>query len=152
MTTYYSGICKVGGGISPRTPLGFTSISGIFNVATDGGGVAPVATDTIKMVPIPLNAVILDVILDVPDSDTTTNLTLSVGDNTTPARFISASTVGQAGGIAHASVAGSTQFQCTVVADNTINIYVTAGPATLTTGVWKLTVLYTMQYPENVLF
>jgi hypothetical protein len=144
--TYYSPDCRPYNGIQPRANLGLCSVSGAFNIATvgEGGGTTLVINDVIRMVHIPAGATILDLIFDTADIDASTTLTLSIGDGTTPGRFILESTVGQAGGVVRLSVVGSTQYQYTV--DDTIDVKVIAAATStaVVTGILKLTVFYTM--------
>src|SRR5262252_3479519 len=60
--------------------------------------VALIINDIILLAQIPAGAFLDDFLVDVPDLDTATTMTLSLGDNTTANRYLSASTVGQAGG------------------------------------------------------
>ncbi len=145
-STYYSPDCRPGNNVVPRAGLGLCSVSGAFNIATagEGGGTTLIINDVIQMVKIPKGATILDLILDSADIDASTTLTLSVGDGTTPGRFILESTVGQAGGIVRLSVTGSTQYAYT--ADDTIDVKVIAAATStaVTAGILKLTVFYSM--------
>lgn len=99
--------------------------------------------------------VIHDVILDVPDLDTSTGIVLDVGDSTTSGRYISGSTIGQTGGIARMAVAGSlgyapfsgsySSYTTVSYAEYTIQLKVTtaATGTAATTGTLKLAVTYT---------
>lgn len=93
--------------------------------------------DVIKMMTVPAGVKIHGVCLDVTDLDNngSPSITLSVGDGTTAAKYIDGSTVGQAGGIAYASVAGcigstyttATQLLVTVKAGATGTVVTTSG-------------------------
>ena len=138
-TPFYSASCKAGSGIQPRAPLGICSVSGSCDIAA-----TLLTADVIHMVKIPAGATLLDVILDADSNlDAGSSLTLSVGYTGALEAFISQDTVGQAGGIRRLSVVGGTQKN--FAAEDTIQVSATAGAASGgTTGVIKLTVLYTM--------
>lgn len=72
--------------------------------------------DVFEVVQVPNGYSIESVILDCDqlDSNGAPTLVLEVGDATTPNRFISASTVGQAGGVAYPNVAGATGYSYAV--------------------------------------
>ncbi len=74
------------------------------------------AGDIFELVQIPNGYAIESVILDCDalDSNATKTLVLEVGDATTANRFITASTVGQAGGVQYANVAGATGYSYAV--------------------------------------
>ena len=138
-TPFYSSDCAVGSGVQPRANLGLCSVSGTYSPIT-----ILLTGDVIHMVKIPAGATLLDVILDADTNlDAGTSLTLSVGYTGALEAFISQDTVGQAGGIRRLSVVGGTQKN--FAAADTIQVSATAGAASGgTTGVIKLTVLYTM--------
>jgi hypothetical protein len=98
--------------------------------------------DLIPMVKVPAGATVIDVILDVPDLDSGTDVLMSVGYTGALTAFISSSTVAQTGGIARTSVAGGTAILFS--AEDNVQLTVTLGPTTETTGTISLTVLYTM--------
>jgi hypothetical protein len=98
--------------------------------------------DLIPMVKVPAGATVIDVILDVPDLDSGTDVLMSVGYTGALTAFISSSTVAQAGGIVRTSVAGGTAILFS--AEDMVQLTVTTGPTTETTGTISLTVLYTM--------
>lgn len=113
---------------------------------------ALVINDVIQMVKVPKGACILEVILTSDDLDSSTGVVLAVGDGVTADRFISGSTVGQAGGIVRmgsgvtaANQSGASAFQYTV--DDTVDVKVTTAPSgtAATTGDIVLTVLYSME-------
>lgn len=120
-----------------RTGTGFVSVTGSIDITE-----VLVTGDVFHMVQIPAGATLLDLTLDVPALDAGTDLTLSVGYTGALEAFISQSTVGQAGGIAKLSVAGGSQTA--FAAEDTIQVSVTLGGATIDTGTIKLTVYYTM--------
>jgi len=140
-TTYKSTQVTAGSGIPPRAlHAGLFAIVGDLNLANPGA--ALVATDVVQMVKVPKGFTVHDLILDCPDIDSATNLTLSVGDGDSTARYISASAIGQTGGIARLAVAGGTLKQ--YAAEDTIDILVAAGPATAQAGTIRLTVIGSM--------
>jgi hypothetical protein len=148
-TTYKS--TQVTQGDTPRAVS-----PGVFNaygyyIAT---GSSLIINDVIQMVKVPIGARILQIDLYSTDldSDSTPAVTLSVGDGTTPARFITASTVGQAGGNIHfpsvsTTTAAGVGYQYTV--NDTIDIAVTAAPtATATTFHFHMNVLMSIDQPD----
>lgn len=118
-------------------------------------GVALAAGDIIEMLPLPAGYVPVDVIAASPDLDSggSPAITLDVGllsgawgknsaSSTIGAEFISASTVGQAGGIARMSNAAGALLAPDVTQDRSVGIKVGTGPATgATTGTIRLTML-----------
>jgi hypothetical protein len=68
----------------------------------------------------------------IPDMDTGATLTISIGDAANNARFVSASTAGQAGGNITTLAAGGAYYQFT--ADTDVLITFPAGPAGATAG------------------
>lgn len=125
------------------------TITGQFNLSA-----ALALNDVIQMVPIPIGAKIQGLTLSVTDldSDGSPAITLSVGDGSSTARFVSASTIGQTGGnitnnscitLTASSGVIATGLGYTYTADDTIDVLVAAGPATgATSGVVQLTVTY----------
>ncbi len=101
---------------------------------------ALVINDVIQMVKVPKNCTVTDVKLIVDDLDTGTTITLSVGNGDDPDYFISASTVGQAGGVARADAA--TGFPLALTANDTIDVLVAAAPTGGGTGTVTLVVDY----------
>lgn len=128
---------KTAAGVQARAGIGVHSIQATFEASA-----ALIINDVIQMVKIPAGATILDVILSVDDLDSGTSIVLDVGDGTTTGRFISGSTVGQAGGTVRLSVTDGNGY--TYAAADTIDIKVTTAPAGGGTGTLNLTVLYTM--------
>lgn len=98
---------------------------------------------------------ITEVVLDCPDIDTSTGVVLAVGDSTTADRFITASTIGQTGGIARMNNAGGlgyspfsasyNTYTTVSYAEYTVQMKVTtaATGTAATTGTIKLKVEYT---------
>ena len=101
-----------------------------------------VINDVYNVAKVPAGAVITDVSLDTADLDSGTAITLSVGDATTVNRFISASNVGQAGGIVRLSVQGGLGFVYTT--DTLIQVKVIAAPTGFTAGLITVAITYTM--------
>ncbi len=93
--------------------------------------------DIYKMLYVEKGATVYDVDLRVPDLDSSTGVTLDVGDGTTADYFIAASNVGQAGGVARANAA--TALPRDYAAADTLNIKIHAaatGTATTTGLLW----------------
>lgn len=94
---------------------------------------------------IPAGATLISVRIDVPQLDTggSPALKFDVGTAATPAKFISASTIGQTGGIATASVAGTIGYSPT--SNTPVQAKVNTGPQTgATSGTVVIAVTYTM--------
>ena len=68
--------------------------------------VALVINDVIRLAQIPAGVFLEDFLVDFPDLDTATTMTVSLGDNTTANRWLSASTIAQAGGKVNGLVTG----------------------------------------------
>jgi len=139
-TPFYSDKCTVGGGIQSRAGLALAAVVGVYELAA-----ALIQDDVIHMVKIPKGARLVDVILAVDDLDTDVSpaLTLSVGYTGALEAIISQSDLGQAGGVARASVIGFSGLN--FAAEDTIQVSATAGPATgATSGTLTLIALYTM--------
>jgi hypothetical protein len=143
-TPFYSSRVTSGSGVQPRTPLGVCSVSGSYTTLA-----TLLTADIINMVKVPVGATIIDVILSSAQLDTATSnpspaLTLSVIDNqTSPNTYISASTIGQTGGVTRMSYHLGNQAVI-VTTDTTVFVQATAGAATGANGKITLTVLYTM--------
>lgn len=106
---------------------------------------ALVINDTIQGPSIPANAYLLDVIIDTPDLDSNGSpaVVLEAGISGSASKFISASTVGQAGGIQKANVAGTVGYSPT--SDTPVIVKVSTAPATsATSGTIKIALLYSM--------
>ena len=84
-------------------------------------------TDTISGPTLPAGCYITDVIISVTDIDSATSSLLTVGYTGATAAFISSSSVGQAGGIVHANVAGAVGFTATTPTTVLVTITATAG-------------------------
>jgi hypothetical protein len=113
-----------------------------------------VINDVIQMVKVPIGARVLSIDLYTTDLDSgaTPAVTLAIGDGSTTARFITASTVGQAGGYIRfpsdsATTAAGVGYQYTV--NDTIDILVVAAPqTTATTFSFKMNVLFSIDQPD----
>jgi len=126
--------------VQPRTGEGVIAVVSKYTQAA-----AYVINDVIQMVKVPKGAVILDVALSCEDLDThaTPTIVLEVGDGEDTDRYITGSTIGQAGGLASLARYNGHGYQYT--ANDTIDVKVTTAPATGTTDKSiMLTVLYTM--------
>lgn len=94
-------------------------------------------------VPVPKGARVVGMGLSATDLDTngTPTIVLAVGDGGDDDRFITASTIGQAGGVQNINAHTGYYYQYTSA--DTIDIKVTTAPATgATTGTIRLHVLY----------
>lgn len=118
------------------------SSAGVTAVVADLVVTAAATNDVFEMVKIPRGAVIYDVILTAANIDTGTALVMTVGDGGDTDRFITLSTVGQAGGIARMNNQAGAGYSFT--ADDTIDITVTTGATGIEAGspVVTLIVLY----------
>lgn len=136
MATTYSSTA-VAATVPPRTPssAGLTAVKATFTATA-----ALVVNDVIQMVKVPLGAVIYGVELSVDDLDSGAAIVLAVGDGADDDRFITGSTIGQAGGVTRANNVAGAGYTYTV--DDTIDIKVTTAPAGGGTGVLRLTVLF----------
>ena len=103
---------------------GVVSVVGVYSVTAN-----PTAADVIQMVPVPRGARILDVILSATDMDSngTPTVAYTVGDGGSANRFITTSTIGQAGGVARLNAQGGHLY--TFAADGTIDVKSPLGPA-----------------------
>lgn len=139
MTTFYSDAFDADGNPKSRKyEVGTWSVSAEYEISA-----ALVATDVIKMVPVPKGAMVREVILAVDDLDTGSSLVLDVGDTDATdntARYIDDAGVGQAAGVARMdNIAG---FNYQFAADGTIDVDVETAPQTgATTGTIKLTAI-----------
>lgn len=139
MATTYSSTA-VASTVPARSPssAGLTAVKATY--ALTG---ALVVNDVIQMVKVPLGAVIYGVVLSVPDLDSAGSpaVILAVGDGSDDDRFITGSTVGQAGGVAMLNAASGHGY--TYTADDTVDVKVTTAPGTsATTGTITLTVVF----------
>jgi hypothetical protein len=96
---------------------------------------------------VPAGAIITYVGLAAPDMDAngSPTLTLSVGDASSPARFINASTIGQAGGYINTLAAGTGAMFYKYTAATKIRVTSTAASATYAAGTIKLHVKYLLE-------
>lgn len=123
--------------VPPRSPsaAGLTAVKATYTAAT-----ALVVNDVIQMVKVPLGAVIYRVELAVDDLDTGAAIVLAVGDGVVADRYITGSTIGQAGGVVTTNNVAGAGY--TYTADDTIDVKVTTAPAGGGTGVIRLSVLF----------
>lgn len=123
-----------------RAGQGVIQVSATYTVAT-----ALALNDIIEMVNVPNGARILEVILVADDLDTggSPTIALEAGDGGDTDRFIKASNIGQAGGVARMDNPAGGGYKYT--ANDTIDIKVSTGPATGATSVnVTLTAFYTL--------
>jgi len=114
------------------------AICGVFALTA-----ALAAGDTISTPNLPNGATVLDVILSTSDLDTngTPTITFDVGDAAVSNRYIAASNVGQAGGVARMNQPAAAPF--TLTSKGPVVAKVNAGPATgATTGTVAVTVIF----------
>ena len=141
----YNGTKSRGLGIPTKEHHHVNRVVGSFAVS-----VALALNDTIELCGMPSGAILTDFHIAVPDLDTggSPAITLSLGDLESAARYVSASTVGQAGGVISRSatpqIAASVGFQTTV--ETALILTVAAGPQTGATGV---TINYIIEYTMN---
>lgn len=138
-TTYSSS--QAASNVNPK----YLHAGGIVRSATFALSAALVLNDVIQMFKVPSGATIHEVILGTDDLDTngTPTVKLDVGDTTTANRFISASTVGQTGGVARMDQQGGVGFK--YAADTMLQVKVNTAPATgASSGNVTLTVTYSM--------
>jgi len=139
-TPFYSDKCTVGAGIPARAGIGLEAVVGVYDIAA-----ALLTADVIHMVKIPAGARLVDVILAVDDleAESGDELTLSVGYTGALEAIISQSVVGQAGGVARASVMGFNGLS--FAAEVSLQVSATLGAETgATEGTITLIALYTM--------
>lgn len=99
--------------------------------------------DVIQMVPVPLGAVITGVTLSSTDLDSGAALVYDVGDGNDTDRHITATSIGQAGGVA--STMALTGYGYTYTVDDTIDVLVKTAPAGgVASGTITLKVSYLM--------
>lgn len=143
-TTYKSPSCTAATARPARAGIGPEWVYDVFEAS-----VALVIDDIIQMVPVPLGATVLEVILSVDDLDSGAALVLDVGDGDDDDRYILGSTIGQTGGTVRlgsgiaANGANCQAYEYT--AEDTIDIHVDTAPAGGGTGTLRLAVCYTMQ-------
>ncbi len=135
------------------TSLGSKMASGVVPKYLHNGDITVVATitpaaaatnDIFQMLKVPAGTSIVDMTLDSDDLDSNgaPTILLDVGDTTTANKFIAASNVAQAGGVARASAKGFVGV--TYASDTIIQIKVNTGAATFQAGSIRLAVTYTM--------
>ena len=113
-------------------------VTGVFTLTA-----ALALNDVLQSPVLSQGSTIVDVMLITSDLDTngTPLITLDVGIGGDTARFIAASTVGQAGGVARASAVAAQPL--TLTSDDTVDVLVHAAPATgATTGTVTLHVFF----------
>jgi hypothetical protein len=98
---------------------------------------ALVVNDVIQALPVFAGETVLGVEINADDLDDGTAIVLAVGDGTTADRYITGSTVAQAGGLAKHTQGAPYQY----TADDTIDVKVTTAPTTGTTGNITVTAL-----------
>lgn len=120
--------------------VGVIATSATVTLPATGAGTA--AGDIIQMVKVPNGARVLDVFLAADDLDTdgSPTITLSVGDGDDDDRYIVASTIGQASGVARLSSAVGADKVYT--AEDTIDVKVVAAATAKQAGDITLTVWY----------
>jgi hypothetical protein len=98
--------------------------------------------DTITGPSIPAGCTLLDVMVDVPDLDSSTGIVFSVGIAGSTAKFITGSTTAQAGGVQRANVAGTVGYTPT---SNTpvFATITTAATGTKAAGSFVIAITYT---------
>jgi hypothetical protein len=119
-------------------PVGITVVQSTFAITA-----AFVINDVVKFLTVPAGVYITDIKLDVPQLDTngSPTITLDVGTSGAAQAYLAASTVGQAGGVAVANVAGT--IGATFTTATVIQMKVHAAPATgVTSGTITLQVSY----------
>lgn len=118
------------------------SSAGVTCVVADLVVTAAATNDVFEMIKVPKGAVIYDVILAAGNVDSGTALVMTVGDGGDTDRYITLSTIGQAGGIARMNNQVGSGY--TYTADDSIDILVTTGATGIETGspVVTLTVMY----------
>jgi hypothetical protein len=107
-------------------------------------GAALALNDLIRMVKMPAGARVLGVTLGADDLDTggSPAITLDVGDDADPDRYVAASTIGQTGAAPTGAILKA-GFGYVYSEDDTIDILVKAAPATgATTGTLRLAATY----------
>jgi hypothetical protein len=130
---------KAGSGVQPRAGNDITAVYESYTLAS------ATLNDTYTMCKIPAGATILDVVLSSDDVDTngTPTVKYDVGDSGSATRFISATTIGQAGGVARMDQKGGHLKAYT--ADDTVIVKINTAAATFAAGTIRVGVLYTMQ-------
>lgn len=140
MATYYSDAFQTDG--TPRSvkydEKCVYSVTGTFAL-----GAALALNDVIKMCPVHKGVRVIDVVVSSDDLDTGTAIMLTVGDTDgtpDPDRYITASNVGQAGGVARMNNGVGHHYR--FAEQGTVDVTVSTGPTTgATSGSVKVTVL-----------
>lgn len=103
--------------------------------------------NVIEMVRVPAGARILGLTCVMPDNDGGTSFQLSIGDGSSTARFVSASTVGQAAGMITTANMVVTSIGYKYTSADTIDLLVAAAPASAanTSGTVVLAVDYVVE-------
>lgn len=130
------------------TPKYLDPAAGVNSIATYSWIAAsnPTLTlgDTIVFMPIPAGVFMMDIGLDVDKLDGAgTTLTLSVGDASNPARYMSGITIGRAGGYATSNVNGWTGYSYAATTYLIATVTATAGGAVPTNAGVRLFISYT---------
>lgn len=130
---------KAGSGVQPRAGNDITAVWESYTLAS------ATLNDTYTMCKIPAGATVLDVVFSSADVDSngTPTVKFDVGDSGSATRFISATTVGQAGGVARMDQAGG--HLKTYTADDTVIVKINTASATFQAGAIKVGVIYSMQ-------
>lgn len=103
--------------------------------------------NVIEMVRVPKGARVVGMVVELPDNDGGTSFTLDVGDGSSTARYLSASTLGQSAGFkSTVDLVAATAFGYVYTVEDTIDLLVHAAPASAaaTSGKAKLRVDYVM--------
>ena len=103
--------------------------------------VAPVINDVYQMIKVPAGARIIGWTLGAVDLDTGTAITLSLGDGSSTARYVSASTIAQTGA-APVNALLKTGYGFAYTAEDTIDILCAAAPTTFAAGSIRCSVTY----------
>lgn len=119
-----------------------SSSAGVTCVHADLTVTAAATNDVFQMVKIPKGAVIYDVTLRASNIDTGTALLITVGDGGDTDRFITSSSVGQAGGIARLNNEAGLGY--TYTEDDTIDVLVATGATGVESG--SPTISVSVQY------
>lgn len=136
---------------SPSSPAFAPAIRGVMCVAYGEYTLTAAAelgtiNNVIQMVRVPAGARIHGLLAEMVDNDGGTSFTLDIGDGGAAARFIAASTAGQAAGYVSTTSMVAASIGYTYTASDTIDFLVHAAPASAaaTSGVVRLRVDYDM--------
>lgn len=128
-------------GVPAKTPgVGSVAVTAYAELALT---VAPVINDVYQMINVPAGARILAVTVGADDLDTngSPTITLSCGDGSSTARYLSASTIAQTGA-APVDTLLKTGYGFVYTTADTIDILVAAAPATFAAGTIRCSVTY----------